>query len=89
MQLREKEEQKLREREQDQQWAALQSSVVRTLEEQEVAVARMRKDHNRSIATELGRQVVVHSEKEHFVNKVLHSNSVGHDFYKHFGASCR
>ena len=89
MQLREKEEQKLREREQDQQWAALQSSVVRTLEEQEVAVARMRKDHNRSVATELGRQVVVHSEKEHFVNKVLHSNSVGHDFYKHFGASCR
>ena len=89
LQLRDKDEQKLREKEQDAHWAALQSSVVRTLEEQEQAVARLRKEHNRSVATELGRQVVVHSEKEHFVNKVLHSNSVGQDFYKHFGASCR
>jgi hypothetical protein len=89
LQLRDKEEHKLREKEQDAQWAALQSSVVRTLEEQEQAVSRMRKEHNQSVARELGRQVVVHSEKEHFVNKVLHSNSVGQDFYKHFGASCR
>lgn len=88
-QIREKEEQKLREKEQELQWAALQSSVVRTLEQQEQAVARMRMDHNRSVATELNKQAVVHSEKEHFVNKVLHSNSVGSDFYKHFGASCR